>query len=297
MGQPPNHVNNFFGEPHFNALGVPIAEWPPLPIVDELDIESEAEFVSVNGDHSDDSDDDSTMDVADYEFTWAQPLLPDVTEEMIERVNAIPVADLQKCNPLSLQKLCVVKILTDTLAVHQAHTHEFMDSNGNQLENVDGIKKLMVTFSDSQCETDVQNLYECCCITSPIADNWFPHCSREFQVLHELGIVMALACIDNPVAQLLARNAYNTFLERVSFELPHYYGYAPRYQNLRDLTIALGGAINRRKKQFVKVILEVLNSNAEQDRVIHNHALAFVKKYLLPDYVDVPNAPIVASAA
>ena len=279
---------HFFGEQHFDALGNPIAEWPPLPIVDELDIESEAEFVSENGDHDGDSDNGSTMDVADYEFMWAQPLLPDVTEEMIEQVNAIPVADLQKYNPLSLQKLCVVKILSATLAEHQENTHEFVDPNGNRLENADGIKKMMVAFSDSQCETDIKNLYECCCITSPIADNWFPYCSREFQVLNELGIVMALACIDHPVAQLLARNAYNTFLNRVADELPYYYGYAPRFRNLRDLTIALGGAINKRKNQFVKVMLDVLESNVDQDRAIHNHARAFVKKYLITDYVDVP---------
>ena len=281
-------MGNESGYEDLNAPPMPVLQWLPQPL-DEMDIGSEVEFGDSDSDGESDrmtttSDEHgSTTDVVDHDFQWVQHQ-SDITEEMIEKVNQVPVAEVKKRNPLSLQNLCVVKILSLKLADHQHLTHQLKDADNNTLENVDDLTKVIEAFADPECEQDIHKLYECCCVVSPTVDNWFPRCGCEIELLREMGIVLALASIDNPTAELLGRNAFGAFLHRASVlqtRLPRYYGYAPRFENLHDLVIALGHTINKHRNDFVKLLLDILDSNEDQDRVIHNHARAFVNKYLL----------------
>ena len=251
---------------------------------DEIDIASEVEFVDSDGesDRMTTTSDEhgSTMDVADYDFQWVNQ--PDVTEEMFDKLDQVPMAQVEKRNPISLQSLCVIKILSTKLAEHHELTQEFKDVNGNPLDNVDEIKKIMEAFADPECEKDHDNLYECCRIVSPVVDNWFPRCDREFEMLRELGNFMALASVNDPAAELLARNAYSAFMN----QLPEDHEYAPTFESMRGLGVALGVSINKGKNQLVKILSDILTSSEDQDRAIRNHTRAFMKKYLPDDFID-----------
>jgi hypothetical protein len=206
-----------------------------------------------------------------------------VSTEQIEAIDAIPTAADTQRGVLSLTNLCVAKILSMKMA--QQEELELVDIDGNVIgsgvENINALKAKIEMFTNPMFEIDLDNVGACYEVVTHYFESYFPQTWREITVLNNLGVIVALATIDNPAAQLAARNFLTNFLERQP-PSPHrtYFGYYVTFENLPHMAVSLCCSINNISNDLLKLFGEILHSMQNRNEVLHNHVRAFMKKYM-----------------
>ena len=259
--------------------------------------ESDAESDAYSDDMTTTSDDEgSTMNVIDYDFQWigeqedamddALPPPRQVTDDQLAKINQVPKAMRTKRGVNSLSNLCAAKILTMKLENHQAETHEFADDQGVLHSDLGQLKKYVEMCFDPVFQSDLVNLQMCWeAIPRPELD--IPSLWREINTLKNAGVILALATIDDPQAQLLARNFLETYKEHQAILIrPMYYGYLLTAENLPKIAVAIGREVNKQTNSMIILFTTMLFAVEEEENLaIHGHLLPFVEKWLIAEYI------------
>lgn len=222
----------------------------------------------INGGFGDDSDSGDDSDDGS-----------DIAEEILSKVDQIPVARNTGRTVSSLKSLCVAKICTTATA-----RQYFIDEQADYLT--------LTMLSNTTFHSDLRNLEKCCQLlhndSSTPHYTWFPFCQREDECLRVMGVMLALSAFrDNQAVQLLLHNLFDCYQRSMPHSRELYYGHAVAFDNLPKIADALVLQSRRILHVIGKVFEDVATSTLFRDRPLHKHCRSFLKKYIPSKYDDV----------
>jgi hypothetical protein len=240
---------------------------------------------SANDDNASDDDDDhgSTVSLASYEFHWA---LPDAVmpEDTINKIGAVPTADMSKYNPNTLANLCVANILATKMGVQTVLTTELHRVDGERLGINNALLKKIMMFMDPAFASDLGNASYCYDLVRGYND-WLPNCWCEVRLLKKYGVILALVACNTPSTLMLARNLFNMAQHQPQLpSMASFFRYSLDWENLPNITAALIRHICYNCHEIAVILSEELSFTSAQSVVLHKHMRAFLKRYL-PEFV------------
>jgi hypothetical protein len=226
-------------------------------------------------DESDDDDSDGTAKPVIFPYMHFEP---PATFAQVKEIKQIPTAEGTPRTVNSLASLCVSKILSQSMAHHQATTRDF-DVNGNEFPVIeDNLERLIRMFLNPTFRTDLDNLKHAAYVLSETSmSTWFPNYAPVVNTIRKYGHILALVAINQPEAKRLA---LNYVLKCSSPPQQKCFGYPLAFANLPDIAISTCYAIDNRSLQMKDVLLTLILHPFWRQMPLDAHFRAFVHKYM-----------------